>query len=77
MSFAMLAQNVSICANDTPKISEKDQRGCLRGWFFRHAHRRAINTDLVSRVVFPALFIAFNALYWTFYYLAANVNDDL
>ena len=33
-------------------------------------HHRARIVDLVSRVLFPSLFIAFNVVYWTYLYTA-------
>ena len=32
---------------------------------------RALMTDVISRVLFPALFLLFNAIYWPMYYNSA------
>ena len=53
------------------------KRRCLTQWLHKHTAHRALMTDLISRVLFPATFIAFNAFYWTYYYLESKISDEL
>ena len=38
-----------------------------RGWGYKMKHNKALMVDVLSRILFPLLFLVFNMIYWPLY----------
>ena len=53
-----------------------EKRCDVTSWFRLHTKDKALMTDVLSRVLFPAAFVAFNCFYWSYYYFEAKYDED-